>query len=332
MDKAKMHVPQSDFASLNFASVTLHDSGPTVGGYSYTGPQDSTSKAVIGSMISNEILALPAPRPNSTWLLEFNGPALSCKTLSMMEGLGANITRQLIQVGETNGICWGYLAWTPEADEILDTDNISGYLPFSNASNGAHTLRSATLGGSPLSLFLAVFPGISDLNPSVVALGSTIMQCTLYNASYTTNFSFVNGVQTVSVVNTSSFKESNAVSALRDLFAPVVLSPLLTLADVQTLAYQSIFDVFQSMLLGSVSTNLNNETPQTTFDTKLGQTALINSHEVAFLQSFTARDELPWNGSSIETSSDPTQRDAIDMLEEMFRNVTLSLASQDLLK
>lgn len=115
------------------------------------------------------------------------------------------------------GISFGYISWVPDASSP------DGFLPFTNITAGGNlTLRPGTLGlqgeafcandGEPypssfpvLSLLVAAFPNMDTgflmdscaLEAPALA-NLTILQCSLLNALYVSNYSYVNGVQHIS--------------------------------------------------------------------------------------------------------------------------------------
>lgn len=108
----RMRVPNVDFTSLNFPTM------PGVIGatpmYIYSGPQIAVQKVVIATMAEGLILSIASPASNSSWTLDFPGPAIRC------DNVGAPLRKEVIQNIEDEACsrnCWdsyGYLAWTPQ--------------------------------------------------------------------------------------------------------------------------------------------------------------------------------------------------------------------------
>jgi hypothetical protein len=287
-----LRVPQIDFKSMNFANVVAHES--TSPDYEYNGPQYSVQAVVAESMTGSKILELEAPSPNSTWSLEFHGPALSCGNVDAE--LYASITNSIVSCY----MSYGYIAWTSS----LTTDD---HLPFNNGS-----LNTPAIGlgpqweedGSPegpLSLYVAALPNMlntTDNDPGECYVNisnpsqgfanatlhkvsdATIVQCVLGNASYLANFSFVDNVQSVSVERGQIY---NNVSYLDGVGGAVLLNatyPNGTMSKefnttmVENFAYQAVMNVFNSFLLGDIYTTYYDGG---TVNTPMAMTALLNT-------------------------------------------------------
>lgn len=81
--------------------------------YQYNGPSYAVSRTVSAVMAEGKILPLEASAPNSSWKLEFPGPALRCDNVNTPERslIRHNIASYLNQSSaELNA--WGYLAWS----------------------------------------------------------------------------------------------------------------------------------------------------------------------------------------------------------------------------
>ena len=73
---AMTRVPNVDFLSLNFANMAK-PSDLSIG-FNYAGPRYAVDKVVTATATEGAILPISAPAANSSWTLEFPGPALSC--------------------------------------------------------------------------------------------------------------------------------------------------------------------------------------------------------------------------------------------------------------
>lgn len=75
------------------------------------------------------------------------------------------------------------------------------------------------------------------------------MQCSLYNASYHTNFSYTNGDQTVQV---SQPQYLNNVQRLKYIAGTQYSHAMMNGTLVERLAYQSVMDAFASIIVGVI--------------------------------------------------------------------------------
>ena len=376
-----MRIAQVDFTSMNFASIfwtfsditrALNDKEWQQFQMNYQKPQFPVQKSVQGSLISGTILPIAAPGPNSTWSISFTGPALSCEALDNTRGLGNDTVTQLAsQLDDVR-----YLSWVPVPSN-------GSNVPSSISSD----LRSITVGGSPLALYVMIPPAISystiqtrplppggsggrvspsnyssEYNSSVLAYeqartnyyrGYTYLQeCTLQNVSYRTDFAYTNGLQNITLSTSrsmnnvsylsgfSSFAEISADASGRFPYNPNFTTVTLNQTAVQMLSYQSIMDAFASMFVGyvkTISSTIDEKSSiQYTVDTSMGTTSLVQSREMANVtQSLALQFELlgnvNWDGKSVNQNETGTQP-MTELMEEMFRNVTVSLMSNSALK
>ncbi|KAJ9300723.1 hypothetical protein DTO271G3_1887 [Paecilomyces variotii] len=323
-----MRVPGVNFTNMNFSQVIWGGEGPI----QYLSSQDSVRRVAELAAAEGEILPIPAPNVNSSWQVNFHGPALSCNPVN--DSLRNDIGQNILQVSYENmGIDYGYLSWTPARNSSL---------PFYLNGSGSYVLKANPLetGGSfgesmtaPLSLFVGVFPTVNTVcdwidpgnlpcNTTTYLLeNSTILQCSLYNTSYNTNFTYVNGAQTVTI---SLGGVLNSVPFVGEIFYnwtdPNVTISSYVLSSRENFAYQSVMESFGRLLVGSIRNPPISDTDsisgvyQTAPPTSVMSTALSETPEFSFLNS----DE------SISFSNNQSFSDAI---EDMFQNITVSLMS-----
>lgn len=201
--------------------------GPTDTGqfhyqYGYYGPSRATSNLVRSVAANGELPQLTPPGPNSTWELEFPGPALQCREPSA--GYRSEIERSILDASAQfrggDGLQasnkssdliapYRYLAWNADGS-ILD-DRPSRPLPFTDEGdvNGDTSGMESSLPRSML-LNLAIMPGFlyADVNasnnsprksPEDVFANATFLQCNVVNATYHTHFNFADGIQAVDI-------------------------------------------------------------------------------------------------------------------------------------
>lgn len=269
-------------------------------------------------------------------------------------------------------ISYGYIAWTPSGEG----DNASLLFDFETV-NGNYTLRTGTLGkmdydnpgyglpGAAFTFFIAALPGMVSVRPTQGCLvngseragllsdwavdqisNATVAQCFMYNASYTANFSYVDGTQSISARTSSSY---NYVAGGDLVGNPSMLTA--TFANgtydlgtynstiVERYAYEAIMDSFVQMLVGSISNLAAGDGVNLILDTEIITTGLVNTKELGFFSTYyftggganyslQALPSIKWNGLSVFQTSNWTLS-LVDAVEQVFQNVTISLMSSE---
>lgn len=364
-NSSMQYVPRVDFTSLDFAFITADDASTPV--YQYRGPRMGVQKAVTSTLTDGEIQPISPPKANSSWELDFHAPAITCQAVnaSLQQEITDNIFDAINAFNASGpcGISYGYISWIP------DSSTPNGSLPFTNSS-GSYSLRSGTVGPEgegfmasvgfpyptsypPLSIMIATVPNIYYELPDSCSWeksalkDSTILECSLYNATYISNFTYVNGVQNINTtlplqfLNTVgyiggatgsypfsvSWENNGTTIDLQD-------SPSYNTTLVEIFAYQAVMDAFGTMIVGTVANNVDPNTwSLDATNTSIMTTVFSQTNELVFLQSADQGNELSqmngvlWPGDSI-TISDNGTMPLKDALEEAFRNVTLSLIAQ----
>jgi hypothetical protein len=308
-------VPNIDFHSLNFANILS-----TKGTFSYKGPHYTVDKIVAATAAQGYILPLAPPAPNSSWVLDFVSPSITCTDL---QGSAFNAIKNNIQAAvEINRchIAFGFIAWTPKWTNIdigngSTTDELYT-LPFI-LSNTTYSFQGESLGPftrspnprMPATLYAAVFPsmvnedqtddgetwatGCAGENP---VPNITAIQCGLQNVSYHASFSLMNGEQTISI--TQGDTPYNSVAAI-DTLSPELPEWTATIdtndndnvigyspAIVQNLAYQAVMDSFGKIIVGTISNSMASDGGLITNDTSVMSTILGDTQELAWLNNF----------------------------------------------
>ncbi|QYT02661.1 hypothetical protein H0G86_009655 [Trichoderma simmonsii] len=357
--KSIARVPQVDFTSLNFANIEGEgDLTPT---FVYSNPQYPVLQAVAGSTTGGQILPISSPHQNATWLLEFDGPALSCQEIDKESALYEDFTNNILitmVAGGKSGTYYpcmrsfGYISWVPTAD--IDTGVISP-LPFPHPPWIAPPLPGMARGD---------MQGCADtINGSVSFLRSaldqianmTITRCITYNTSYLANFTYINGIQSVELATKGSFNNVTGLSFVRGAgpFEKRGIgsrSPIYNIHAIETFAYQAVMDAFGRMFVGVIAYEYppgnEDRKPAHTNDTQMMLTPLLGTADYSFLQSLDMGSSVggigsllesvedggtPWNGYSVLQTLNSTLPVA-SVIEELFRNATISLMSMPLLR
>ncbi|KAK5167743.1 uncharacterized protein LTR77_007442 [Saxophila tyrrhenica] len=330
------------------------DDDPDTIRFAYTIPSREVIEVVKAVAATGAVLPIAPPGPNSSWALDFSGPALKCTNIS--EPLRSEIRSNIASATGSASNCeaYGYLAWL-EGMPFLNTSQ-------TNASgSGEHAFNSRIFQGSsmPAVLYLAASPeamrradhesppaACSKPAASLYApeAGGLMLECALQSASYHTAFDYINGlqdvdlstvpldettIQTVSSVNCTTAHGSEGSCD----FTPGIL---------RTLSFQAVMDAVAYLLTGFVSAEGNATAPF--MSTQVISTALISTPELHFLtqpileQDSTAgartlqQNVLAWSSTRDQglVKSDPRSPTSslAETIEDLFKNATVSMMSQ----
>jgi hypothetical protein len=195
------------------------------GVYLYQGPSRSIENVALDVATTGDFLPFTPPDLNSTWELDFAGPALRCSALKgdKREAISVNIGTATGAMGGYLKIVYTFAAWTytwnMDVDD-LENKNVTHLdsmlmLPFVKGKDNSYELNKGYINpGSrmPLQLYLAIPP--TDSYWSTAADGAvnsanetntvpeepTFIECRLMNATYHIDFQFSNGKQNISMI------------------------------------------------------------------------------------------------------------------------------------
>ncbi|KAJ6191440.1 hypothetical protein N7519_001461 [Penicillium mononematosum] len=384
---ALKRIPRVDFTSANFASfisVSNPFSEPSRQNKwlsAYRGPTTEIQRVANSVAAQGTILPIEPPAINSSWLMEFYGPAIICDKVD--QTLAAYITQNVAQATNQSQAHWtanpsgpeysltryGYLSWTRESDNLTDCT------PFVQNGGDKFTQRLYELGpiprdpkdggrifstqkkplseGSPLSLFVAVFPHATENpehdevleNVAGAVQDPIILRCMLHNSSYQANLTYVNGGQTIQVTDKAVLNGIGYLHGAANFDEPEVSTNNLIVHNsrvMESLSYQSIMNAFVNLLIGSISTNMThlaypkngvevNAVNSINLTSNVLSTTLMETEEMSIFSS-AASDPNPfmdyWKGRSVNSSKDyPRLSDALEVL---FENITFSLMSSEM--
>ncbi|QYT05590.1 hypothetical protein H0G86_012479 [Trichoderma simmonsii] len=361
-----MRVPQIDFTSFNFANIQSQPNLSPV--YAYSNPQYAVLQTVTGSITGGYVLPISSPYENATWLLKFPGPALSCENINEASALYRNISDNILNATTAGiGSCarsFGYLSWVPTVPDI--TSGAINSLPFPSLFNISDSKLKSVVYEPPslplgplngdaevLELYIASIPGMDQNITCPRQLPNmTITSCYMYNTSYTANFTYVNNIQSVNITTQGSFNNVSAMEVVAGV-APLEIDqtphnpPIYNVQGVTNYAYEAVMDAFGRMFVGAIVRDFDGDQygniGGVTIDTNMASTPLLRTKEFNFLQPLTVTANLLslktliaasprlWNGHFIEEAANSTIPMA-RVIEELFRNVTVSLMSNSLLQ
>ncbi|KZL64297.1 hypothetical protein CI238_00572, partial [Colletotrichum incanum] len=272
----------------------------------YLGPTDGVRKAAVGSLVSGMIIQMAPVYRNASWSLNFEGPVLQCSALGVHDELRISVTESALAVARDSGHCYQYISWMPAS-----TTDLSPFQPkVIGFEERTSAIRGAVSGpkDAPISIFVAE----NEYNETTCDGSSfdfsSFTRCTLYSASYYTKFNYQSGVQEINTVTTVNKPSDPWVQGI----GPLSKETPSTIKYNIGVSFQAVMDAFSSMLNGSAQIDRNVQGQQV-IETQVGITPLAKS--LGFY-----RDQF----------SDQTEggRPIPTLIEEMFRNVTLSLLSQ----
>ncbi|BCR91321.1 uncharacterized protein ACHE_70164A [Aspergillus chevalieri] len=362
-------VPRVDFANINFSNLKLiNGSGTDALHYSDSTPE--VQQIVYSTAMQKTVLPITPPFSNSSWVLDFSGPALGCEHADdklrrdVMENVRSTIINAtFVDVNKTLlASSFGYLSWMPEGYGYGSLPFIQSYVDEGLYNELPGTVYNMFPGKydsqimGPLQLYMVTLPHMlaqgdlsnADLNRTTE--DATFLTCTLYNASYTANFTYFNGQQNIQLRKVERLNKVDYLSDMYTYSGSGDLAGIHNRTAMETFSYQSIMAQFGSLLTG----NINKETYHVKDTTRLGgngrtihstnsssiridrtsvmTTGLSNTNEFSTLRMAIYEDN---HGDSLsnfwrEQSTIQPNNTSIplsDALEQLFQNITLSMMS-----
>ena len=268
-------VPKLDFTKPTFATINpnlTHIVSEYYGSSGFIGPSYLLTRLGLASALQGSVLPMPPPFINSTYSLEFTGPAVKCEKLA--------------QSPWDFGLEKTFVSWVPAPKDDL---------AYKSALRGAGLTLDAT--PEVMQIFAAVLP---SKNPTTW----TVINCTLYNATYDVDFRFQDGSQ---IVNTSIREYTHGVGKMGSLSNPY--------NGPEVFAYESLMSALGAIMVGFINDSY-------TMQTWLPITTLVNTED---MESFFVKDL----GEAVYVSFGPATKPLAEGIEEMFQNMTLSLLSAE---
>ncbi|KAK4574991.1 hypothetical protein LTR86_000841 [Recurvomyces mirabilis] len=343
----EMVVPMLDFRSLAFSATiagTSTSNGSIV--YDYNGPSLAVQQVTGAAVLQGSILPIHAPSANSSWNVDFPGPALQCSNLT--GNAKALIESNIAEHTFSSDNCFTpplYLSWF-QADKSL---------PFpSNASVGASAAPKLYFALLPSLIqpsvkapwnpaaceYMSLLPNTGNWTSPIVPTGlddTTIVECTLVEATYDMAFRYENGAQLISAPPGSTTLRT--LNITRNFGSIASIGP----EALSQLSYQSILYAFNSWILGSIDSGLSHQQPLI-LNSSVLNTVLLRAPEMSFLRpqsvDRTMRSVyhtdllqvLSTSNNSVFRTSAPSQEGSIGQslavtIEELFHNITISLMS-----
>ncbi|KAL4752166.1 hypothetical protein BDW72DRAFT_192302 [Aspergillus terricola var. indicus] len=244
-------------------------------------PTPTITRFITGAVIQGSVYNLAAPAPNSSYTHTFIAPYIQCeKSRDSVNASFQNWYRR-VSMFEMTWVAFEAKTGNISRDlDVLYNSTISWHNPIDTAP-----LAEDLVG----KLILALHP----YSPN-----RTLVECAMYNATYTVDFSFYNGVQSENITNLTIL---NRVPAYRERQSPTPSD------ENKRLIYTAIMDLFAKMFVGICWYS-----PEHCVDTQVLSTALATSKEMYGMLY----------GDDVRTDDKPS---LIDAAAQLGKNITLSL-------
>ncbi|KAL3449045.1 hypothetical protein BJX65DRAFT_273979 [Aspergillus insuetus] len=248
------------------------------------GPTGTLTRLVMSSTIQGSILQVPVPAPNASYTFDFIGPYIMCQNAS--EYVNRTVNEYLWDKSRMRN---NYIAFptsnnlTADLDDLLYADEPGQWY--------WHDLNGTDYAGK---LIIAAYDQIP--------VRSTI-ECAMYNASYVVAFSWLNGEQTVEIVDRQVLNRVMPYTELSPAPAPA--------NEGESLAYTWIMRAMMNIFVGMCFSF-----PQRCSAAQVFSTTLANSKEL-----------WPMVYGSAEPVPDGL-RPLVEVAASMADNLTLSFFSE----
>lgn len=252
---------------------------------------DEAIRVALGSATSGTILPMSPPALNSSYTYEFYGPALRCEKANdtefqFFDNLAQNYS------SSSGGKALTYFSWVPS-----NIDNSNNNIPSFNQSDFSLPIDiSSSTNGSQVNVFLACTYN-QDVSTVSSCKSPVLLYCTLRNVSYTVNFAFESGQQTMSI---DSAGNGDPVNQWNSYFAETTVRSITN----KTLSYLSVMFAFNSIITGSID---------------YGDSVAAWAVQSTMIQSTNLAPLL----------ASPNNETIGSALEDLFQNITFSLFSSN---
>lgn len=288
----------------------------------FLGPRTIISRLSTATATQGKILDISSPSMNSSYSLQFNGPAIQCQdadatTVGIIDALRdqavANYTGDIIEYMNN------YFAFVPD---------LSGFRNDTSATKGVQMVSQTRL-QTPSNASNELWMVYSRYTWDSTGARSTVdhyTSCKLYNASYDVGFSFNDGLQNVSTKD---------VTMLNEIDYPSNTAPNTT-AIQQQHAYSAVFWALSDLIVGSMGVfteypkNRSISTNFTEITTQIEHTSLLGSSDldVFFDNSHFLYSTSPVIGDQrLEDIALAQNRTLNVLIEELAINTTISFMS-----
>jgi hypothetical protein len=214
------YVPTINFDTLSYVAGlgTIGHARWNPQDFTYEGPSQALKRITTAVGALGAVLPIDPPSSNSSWDMEFRGPAIRCDPLPEAESL--TVEKNILEYVKSGSVCYdapGYITWfgdLPYISSLPSDENgstIADAEPFVEpndqlSSDGNASFRLAVLPAlltvvhmSTRQVASACAGDLDDILRSVGNDTSLMLQCQLVNTTYNVAFDYVNGNQTVAI-------------------------------------------------------------------------------------------------------------------------------------
>ncbi|KAL9036563.1 MAG: hypothetical protein Q9214_006077 [Letrouitia sp. 1 TL-2023] len=331
-----LRISQASFYKYFAYFVSMQDAGGNEL-ERFLGPRTLLNRLAIATATTGEILPITPPFSNLTYEQTFFGPCVKC--LSANETIVAQIDaandrrKSALEPSkrEVQNYYWAFVPAFEGTDKALPSQQVEA----ANLSDADGALRSSN------QLWLR-YPRLKDGDISfdvTEAIRPQYLVCELHNASFNVNFTWINGIQTLDIVD---------LHVLGPVPYPVSSSSY-SAADKEIFAFSAFQHALGNQLTGSIgffqdsqATNdeVNGTVANRTYselNSKIASTLLLGSAEFNSFFSMnyaltgnTNRDQ-PFSKARLEDMALARNRTLQVLIEELASNITLGLMSNTLL-
>jgi hypothetical protein len=282
--------------SVQFGGGIKRNSAPSHYMGKWLGATSPLRRGLIPVAYQGQLPTFPAPEVNSSYVVQYNGPAVSCQNI-VPDSIIADLTAAgpASWPGPAFMSNYYYVSWTP---------NSTTTVPFSNGSVSGAFPISATLGADSNNtvLLYVASRGIDKWS---------VIKCSLHDAFHAVSFFFENGKQTIKV---SDYQLLDPILVSE---GNVFTGPSFALSAPRARCYFAVMDLLGEILAGTMWNAIGDGLDFVNFSdhTRVLETNLAFSPELSPLYSgFTGSSPHGTSPSSLAS-----------MIEELVQNMTISM-------
>ena len=327
-------VPTLDIAQSDEYTQFSFDVSGSGSVLKYLGPRTALTRLALATSTTGQILPLPAPGTNATYMQSFFGPYVKCQDANQtIIGYidAANRRRTASLDPSIKELANDYFAFVPALSNLNDTSP-NAPIRVANLSDVNRALYASN------QLWLR-FP---QYNPNHMVfdisevLDPTYLVCEMHNASYYVNFTWQNGIQSIDILNLDVLNAT-----------PYPVHPSYSTPDEVGIAYSAVMWALSNQLTGTMgfyqdvlTTDINDQiVANRTYSeiaSDIDQTSLLgtSSLNTFFLQNhyLTNRNRSePFSPQRLQDMALARNRSLDILIPELSSNITLSLISNALL-
>lgn len=279
----------------------------------WDGPSAQVRRGLLGVAYQGQLPVFTSPEVNSSYRLEFDGPSIQCEHMNHPNTILADLANPRMHCMNGSSTCdlypvYGgnlFLSWVA---------NENGTVAFKNSSLVGGEADLSSIGTdfhSPEALFIAYRDKVSEKGWQ--SGHSAILNCTLYNSTYTVAFNFTNGRQDIKIEDIRIENATTIVEPPSNLAGAPSFPEALGANSAEVLSHLGIMQVLGELLVGQLHYDGLYRTEQT----HVLETNLAFTHELyPMYLNYTSNDQ---------NITAPGLMSLEDSVEELFQNMTLSL-------